>query len=323
MCDVGTAFSGSNFYANLMASRPLNMPLDLLESVIEQTSQFAPRALLGFAFTEPLIYPHLMEALDYAHRKGLATSLTTNGLVLPKRAAGLVKHRLSLLNLSIDGPAPIHNTIRGNKRSFEKAMEGIEKLLEYPATTRPRISIYCTITDRNFAQLNALAQAVKHLPLTELGFLHTNFTTPEIAKQHNITYGKDLPATESNLAEVDLGAIDLEVLSDQLKGVRSLDLPFPVAISPNLVSLEQLHRFYREPAIPIGRLCNDTFRAVMIKSNGEVIPSHGRCYNVPWGNLHESSLKNIWNSSAAAKFRKTLIINGGLLPACSRCCSAF
>lgn len=34
-------------------------------------------------------------------------------------------------------------------------------------------------------------------------------------------------------------------------------------------------------------------------------------------------LAEIWNSREMAAFRTTLVRSGGLLPACTRCCSAF
>ena len=61
----------------------------------------------------------------------------------------------------------------------------------------------------------------------------------------------------------------------------------------------------------------------MIKSDGSVIPAHGRCYNLNLGNIYSESLKEIWRSTVLNNFRDNLINNGGQLPACSRCCSAF
>ena len=61
----------------------------------------------------------------------------------------------------------------------------------------------------------------------------------------------------------------------------------------------------------------------MIKSDGTAIPAHGRCYNLTVGNIYEENLTTIWNSPVLGAFRKDLMKAGGLLPACSRCCSAF
>ena len=109
----------------------------------------------------------------------------------------------------------------------------------------------------------------------------------------------------------------------EINEIKSGDYPFKVVFSPEIVSKEKLLDFYLRPEIKIGKLCNDVFSNIMIKSDGSVIPAHGRCYNLQLGNIYENSLKEIWNSSVLKQFRVDLVQNGGLLPACSRCCSAF
>ncbi len=322
MCDVGTQFTGSNFYHNLMNSRPLNMPLELLRRIIDQTAHYFPRAKLGYAFTEPLIYPHLIESLRHAAEKGVHTAVTTNALTLEKQAAALAKAGLKELFISLDGPPAIHNHIRGHRRSFEKALAGIEAILSLPEP-RPKVSVFCTITEWNGGHLSELGEIFRNFPLTQLGFMHTNFTPEEVAEAHNRLYGDRYPATPSNMQEIHPERMDLDILLEDIHRIRKMALPFPVTFSPELTTREALEIFYRQPERIIGRVCNDAFRTLMIKSSGAVIPAHGRCYNLEVGNIYRSTLKAIWNAPALAAFRQTLIDAGGLLPACARCCSAF
>ncbi|MEM7040921.1 MAG: radical SAM protein, partial [Bacteroidota bacterium] len=143
MCDVGVGYEGSNFYHNLMGAKPLNMPMELIRRIMDQTALHFPNAKIGYAFTEPIIYPHLVESLEYAQQKGLYTSMTTNALKLRKLADDLATAGLNDIFISLDGPPAIHNEIRGNKRSFEWALEGIEKTLAISGP-RPDVSVYCT-----------------------------------------------------------------------------------------------------------------------------------------------------------------------------------
>jgi hypothetical protein len=41
------------------------------------------------------------------------------------------------------------------------------------------------------------------------------------------------------------------------------------------------------------------------------------------GNIHNNTLKEIWNGKLYGDFRNEVMKAGGQLPACSRCCSAF
>src|SRR5882762_1288934 len=100
-----------------MGSKPIHMPLELFKKIADQASHYFPSVKLGYAFTEPLIYSHLEESLSYAQEKKLVTTLTTNGLGLKKWAPILSTTNLHELNLSLDGPADLHNEIRGNEHS--------------------------------------------------------------------------------------------------------------------------------------------------------------------------------------------------------------
>ena len=321
MCDVGTQTLETNFAQNLIGTHPINMPLDLLMKIMDQVAEFYPKAKLCYAFTEPLVYPHLEASLIYAKEKNLETSVTTNALTLRQKAKSLVFGGLKDLFISLDGPQDIHNEIRGHKKSFQKAVEGIEAVLEL--NPKMAISIFCVITEWNIGYLKELADFFKDYPLVQLGFMHTNFTQQEIADTHNQTWEGLYPATASNVEEVNIDNYDLDLLWEEMKAIKNSQYAFPVSFSPEISSIEKLKEFYLEPQKIIGKGCNDVWSNIMIKSDGSVIPSHGRCYNITLGNIHEQSLKEIWNSTILQKFRSDLKACGGLFPACSRCCSAF
>lgn len=321
MCDVGLGNTSTVFAQNLTGTKPLNMPLELITRIIGQAERDFPNVKLGYAFTEPLVYPHLIESLELAKKKGLYTSVTTNALTLPQKADALCNAGLNELFISLDGPQEIHNFIRGNERSFQKAVEGIEKLLGHEQ--RPEISVFCVITEWNVGHLYRFLDFFKTFPLKQVGFMHTNFTPDWLAVQHNQKFGALYPATLSNTDEISPDKMDLGLLWDEVCAIKNQHWPFRVGFSPEIINREALRDFYHTPAKLFGKRCNDVFRNIMIKSDGSVIPAHGRCYNLNIGNVWERDLKSIWNSKTISDFRKTLMREGGLLPACSRCCSAF
>lgn len=321
MCDVGVDYNKSNFYNNLMASRPINMPLELIYKIIDQTSLYFKNSKLGYGFTEPLIYPHLIESLFYANQKHIFTSITTNALNLKRYSDGLIEGGLNELYISLDGPEKIHNYIRGHKSSFQKAVQGIDALLEYP--NRPKISIFCVITEWNIGQLLEFVEYFKDYPLEQIGFMHTNYTPSSIADIHNQKFAATYPATASNMEEINIDNMDLDRLWEEIKEIKSKKWKFKISFSPEVKDRAHLDVFYHHPEILFGKRCNDVYHNIMIKSNGDIIPAHGRCYNLTIGNLYKNNLKEIWNSTAITQFRRTLSKERGLLPACSRCCSAF
>lgn len=321
MCDVGTKNTETNFAQNLVGTHPINMPLDLIKKVIDEMALYYPTSKLGYAFTEPLVYPHLEESLSYAQSKNIVSSLTTNALTLKQKAPKIVNGNLQQLYISMDGPQDIHNEIRGHQKSFQKAIEGIEEVLKLNPSIS--ISVFCVITEWNIGHLKAFADFFKAYPIKQLGFMHTNFTPQNIADAHNEIWLHTYKATASNVDEINIDNFDLDVLWEEIEGLKNDSYPFPISFSPEVATKEKLEEFYYQPEKVIGKMCNDVFTNIMVKSDGSVIPAHGRCYNLTLGNIYEQSLKEIWTGSVLKKFRKDLHENGGLLPACSRCCSAF
>ena len=321
MCDVGTQSLETNFATNLVGTTPLNMPMELFEKIADQTALYFPNAKLGIAFTEPLAYQGIVKAVEYAAKKNLYTAITTNALLLPNKAEALVNAGLSEIYVSLDGLEATHNMIRGNEKSFQKALEGVRKLFSF--TNPPKVSIVSAITEWSVDSLKLFADYFKDLPLHEIGFMHTQFGEPAIAIAHNKIWGKTYPATESNLDEVTLNNMNLPLLLEQIQKIKEEQYPFKIYFSPEIDDLESLETYYHKSEIILGKRCEAVYSSIMIKSDGSAIPAHGRCYNLKVGNLYDTSLQDIWNSNVFGKFRKDLRDAGGFLPACSRCCSAF
>lgn len=321
MCDVGIEYKASNFYQNLMGTSPLNMPIELIKKIFDEAAKYFPKTKIGYAFTEPLIYPQLIESLYYAKEKHLYTSITTNALTLKQKAKDLCNDGLNDIFISLDGPEAIHNEIRGNKNSFQKAIEGIEELLKQKDS--PDISIFCVITQWNIGHLKEFVDYFNKFPIKQVGFMHTNFTPDFIVQKHNHIYGNKYSATISNIEQIEISKMNLNILLKEIIEIKKTNYPFEVKFSPEISDEIKLDVFYNQPEKFIGKICNDVYRNIMIKSDGSVIPAHGRCYNLNVGNINENSLKEIWNTKIISNFRKDLMSAGGLLPACSRCCSAF
>lgn len=322
MCDVGVGFDSSNFYSNMLGAHPINMPFELVKKIVDQTAASFKKTKIAFSFTEPIIYPHLVQSVAYATEHGLHAQMTTNGSKLSAQADDLTRAGIREICISLDGPPEIHNFIRGNKHSFEWAFTGLEKIASHNGKS-PELSVACAITEWNFHALVSFAELFRKIPLKKMHFLHTNYTTDLIAAKHNAIYGTRYNATSSSTKELHPEKMDFKILLREIQKVRALDLPFTVKFSPELSSIGELETFYLHPEVFIGKRCVSVFDSVTVKSDGTVMPAHTRCYQVEAGNIYNNTLEEIWNSSAIAQFRTTLNNAGGFLPACSRCCSAF
>ncbi|MEA2576009.1 MAG: hypothetical protein QOH93_3307, partial [Chloroflexia bacterium] len=327
MCDVGIGAMSSVFYANMIGDDPGNMSLDLLKHVLDSAMEFRPLPKIGLAFTEPLNHVHILDFCREIKQRGFFCSITSNGFMLPKRAEALVDIGVDELTISVDGPAEVHDAIRGRKSSFAKLYEGIELVNQAKARTGktlPRVRISFTINDLNFACLRASIEQLALLHPDSINFAHPSYITDEMASRHNTIYTGEYAVARSSLGEMSLESIDLGRLEAEIESVRAYSKQVPgmeVTFHPDLKSAEELARYYRQADQYVGgRSCTDPFKMMMVKTDGTVIPAHSRCYNYPLGNVQDASLSELWNNARYTAFRQVLHQAGGSLPACTRCC---
>ncbi len=136
-----------------------------------------------------------------------------------------------------------------------------------------------------------------------------------MATLHNSRHQDDLAVTRSNLGSMEPGTFDIRAIWEQLNALRSylatVDTYYPpVHLTPESNSQADLERYYHQPQNLIGgRCCTDPWRAMMVKTDGSVIPSHGRCYNFRVGSITETDLPTIWNSDRFLQFRRLLTVS--------------
>lgn len=329
MCDVGLGERASVFWANMIGDDPGNMSLDLLRQVLDSAALFHPRPKVGLAFTEPLIHVQILDFCREIVNRGFFCSITSNGFLLPQRAEALVEIGVDEITISIDGPAAIHDEVRGRSGSFARLYAGIEKLNAARARTgrtRPQVRISATITDLNFTHLRAMLEAIAPLRPAGVNFGHLSFITDAMAAAHNAQYSGEWSVARSCLGEMDLGRIDLPALAAEIGSARAFAAAagLRVTFHPELATVAELARYYQAPEEYIGgRHCTDPFKMLMVKTDGTVIPAHSRCYNYPVGRIPADSLPAIWNNARYVAFRQVLQAAGGTLPACTRCCGVI
>lgn len=113
--------------------------------------------IVDFTGGEPLLHQQLPDLLRIAKDLGFVTTITSNGLLYPKRArdlAGLV----DMLHFSIDSPrAEEHNVSRG-VQCFDKLMESIELALELGEQP----DLLFTVTNENVHHLDEIYETISY-----------------------------------------------------------------------------------------------------------------------------------------------------------------
>ncbi len=111
--------------------------------------------IIDFTGGEPLLHRQLPDLLREAKQLGFITTLTTNGLLYPKRAEQL-RGLVDMLHFSLDSPiAAEHDASRG-VRCFDKVMESIA--IARQLGERP--DILFTVFERNIHQIRDMHEEI-------------------------------------------------------------------------------------------------------------------------------------------------------------------
>lgn len=133
-------------YCNSYNTRSEEMTTREIFQMIDEFSALGIRRI-GFTGGEPLLREDMGDIISYAHRKGITTTLFSNGALVPKKIDAL--KCLDLLLLSLDGPPDIHDAMRGMKGSFNHVRDAIHTAHE----AQLPVWINTVITKGNVSQL--------------------------------------------------------------------------------------------------------------------------------------------------------------------------
>lgn len=85
---------------NIWASKPVDISLSDIKFVIDMLAE-NNYTVIYFTGGEPGLYPHLVEAVTYAQKKGMITSITSNGSI-PRATLKQLSKSLDILSISVD-----------------------------------------------------------------------------------------------------------------------------------------------------------------------------------------------------------------------------
>ena len=140
----------------LFCSNPDNGRMKPLEEVKKAVDDFVSRDYRGIIFTggEPTIYPKLVEAMQYAKDKGMASRLITNGSMLSNEKflkklidAGLEQVHISLYSYKKE----VHDRLSNVDGAYKEAIQSLKNLAPYPQVF---VALNCVINRYNAKHLD-------------------------------------------------------------------------------------------------------------------------------------------------------------------------
>ena len=147
-CNLNCRFC---YLGDRLNSRP-DIPLKKIFNIVDQIST-TPCVTISLMGGEPFIREDFLDLLDYSHKKGLVTCVSTNGVALDRSIARrLSSMNMLYLQISLDGAdEETNDRIRG-RGTYKKVINAIEALV----SNNVKFSINTVLTRTNFEQLETL-----------------------------------------------------------------------------------------------------------------------------------------------------------------------
>jgi len=255
---------------------------------------------------EPFVRRDIAEVFDAVvdNVPGLAIlHFQTNGWLVDRvaRHTQRLRDRLHagielIVTVSIDGPAAVHDEIRGKPGSYARAIATARRLREIEGVD---VHIGTTLTSRNHDVLDATWAALCA-------------DIPDLARTH---WHMNAMQTSAHFYDnADTEALRVPVGAALVRHLAARGMPATLAEAVESVYLVNLAFVQRGEPSAIG--CQALRSTMFLSPEGDVFPCH--IYDRPLGNVRERDVLEIWASTAVADARRDIeaLACGGCFSAC-------
>jgi MoaA/NifB/PqqE/SkfB family radical SAM enzyme len=298
------------------------MELTLIDRLIKEVRSFHPTITLFGG--EPLLHPQWKDVVQLVKGAGLRCNMISNGILLRKKAEEAVKLGLDEIIFSLDGPAEVHDRIRGVKGVFRRALEGfqhLQRVKEKYGKRRPTINVNTVIWEENQAMLQEIVEQAAHfgaktITLHHLIFIgHKAYDETDRVTQDALDFGSP---DWAGFIQDELPRIDPGQIIAQKHLMEQGQNAVPAFFYPNLTD-EEIRSYYSSfDFLPstYKKRCLSPWMEAYVLPNGAIKPCLSMGYAM--GDLHETSFKEIWNGERGIQFRRVLK-ERRYFPVCPRC----
>jgi radical SAM protein with 4Fe4S-binding SPASM domain len=276
------------------------------KKIVDQVADFGA-TYFGITGGQPFLRMDLFEVLDYATKKGLSTSIITDGRLLDKEASKKIVKNQTKISISIDGSKKTNDAIRG-KGAYEAAISAIKKL------SREKLLNVLVYTFANVSQsvTNVNEQDMRHvLDLAKKYGARWVVFHGMIPYSSNKTTLKADP-TPAQYEWVCNKLYDLTQEYNDKPGIN-VYIPFYARVAKQR-GMPDFENWYK--SFFLGRCFFGKFMS--IAENGDAIPcSYNDVYRV--GNIKDKPIKQIWTDMQNSEFFKQVKDKENIKGKCGVC----
>ncbi len=256
---------------------------------------------------EPFLFPEIMELLKYINNTGIQISIDTNGTILNTFVSELLEMGNIHLTISLDGPPEIHDKVRGVPGCFEKIKKNVTLLneLETHSDTKISRSICFTISKYSYKGLGQIPDIARSMAISTINIVPYYYFSLDTGTKYEDELKKYFNCTAYSWKGFhhEYSGIDFNVFREEYKKyVRNLK---DIYNFPYMKLSEDDYRvWFQDTSTLVGSTaCMNIENLIDIQPTGEA----NFCVDFPdysIGNVKTSSVKNIWTSARASRFRE-------------------
>ncbi|MCB0744169.1 MAG: radical SAM protein [Ignavibacteriae bacterium] len=304
-CKMCGQWSETGYVKNKIVEANPQLGLEVWKKLIDEISQHKIRFIL-IRGGEPFLFPKIMDLIKYANSKNLFLSIDTNGTMIEKYAEELVQLGNMHITFSIDGPEHIHDEVRGIEGSYKKIKTNIAlfNALEKKYNKPLNKSICFTISKYSYQGLGEMPNVAREMGIKSINIVPYYFFNSDIGEKYEdelLKYFETKAYSWKGFYNEDSG-INFNIFKTQyekyistLNGIENFPfMPF---------TIDEYKEWFDNCNTVVGsEKCMNVESLIDIQSNGDA----NFCIDFPdyvIGNIKEMTIKEIWNSEKAEKFR--------------------
>ncbi|MEM4326425.1 MAG: radical SAM protein [Candidatus Pacearchaeota archaeon] len=163
---------------NHWRTRVSDMPLVFYQKIISELAELGCKRI-HLSGGEPLVYPQIIQLMEYIRKKNIKLTMTTNGTLINEKIAKKIGElQVSNINISLDSPiATVHNEIRGIKNAFSRTFKGIELLKKYH---QAKLQINMVVNPLNYLSVLELPDLAYNLGAHNICLIPIKIRTSDI-----------------------------------------------------------------------------------------------------------------------------------------------
>lgn len=269
---------------------------------------------------EPFLFPKIVELLEYINSKGIFISIDTNGTMLKKYATDIVRIGDIHLTISVDGPAEIHDQVRGVEGCFDMLKKGVDRLNELEKSGAHEISrsICFIISPYSLSGLGEMPDVARDLSIDTISINPYYYFPEDVGREYEKVMEEQFGCTPFSWRGFhhESSGVDFEEFREEYR--KYLENLNGINNFPFMDFSEEDYRVWFNDAVtPVGPIhCTNVEKLIDIQPRGDA----NFCVDFPdysIGNVKESTIEEMWNSQRAARFREYRREHP--LPVCYRC----